>query len=205
MLLSLVLASGRCPGQDAGSRSGDREPWSVLKLVQYHLSIRKNVGVQDVYKLLHQANFGVGHLLSDTSHVRSSIVEEIEGMDTTDRGELLIERISTSSGMVRINLRPFRSLNLPVEELVSAMFRSAANTTPDTLMFMKEWSEFCALVQYGLLSFPAADLKTWRSRVDSGDLGPVHHSEGYSASNAPAYRVALKNMFEPLRETDGSR
>lgn len=82
-----------------------RHHWSVKQLVEYHQQLRPDLQVQDVYKILYQANFGVEHILTDTAGVRTYVLEELASMDTTDRSEPLLERISTSGEMVRVNLR----------------------------------------------------------------------------------------------------
>ena len=125
--------------------------WSVKRLVEYHQQLRPQMQVQDVYKMLYQANFGVEHILTDTAGVRTYVLEELALMDTTDRSEPLLERISTSGEMVRVNLRPFKAMNLNPEALLQLMYRSAVETRPDTLTFYREWNEFCELVRYDLL------------------------------------------------------
>jgi hypothetical protein len=169
--------------------------WSVLKLVQFHLSIKKNLAVQDVYKMLYQANFGVEHLLSDTAGVRSYLIEEMATMDTTLEEEALIERISTDGEVVRVNLRPFRKQNLDPELLIRAMFASAAAMKPDTLLFVRQWREFRDLVRYGLLNFPMSDVERLSATVEAGEIPPMHHSAEYKVANRPAYRVVLWRVF----------
>jgi hypothetical protein len=178
--------------------------WSVLQLVEYHQQLRPQLQAQDVYKLLYEANFGVEHFLTDTAGVRKYLFDEIASMDTTIHGEQLVERISPTDEIVRINLRPFKQLQLDPEKLVQAMFLSASETKPDTEGFYHDWNEFSALVQYGLLKFPTKDVEEWDARVSAGNLQPVHHSRQYSDSYKPAYRVVRRQLFDSLsaiRET----
>ena len=194
IVLLFLLSSSAC------AQMPESEPasWSVLKLVQFHLSIKKNLAVPDVYKMLYQANFGVEHLLSDTAGVRSYLMEEMAAMDTTLEEEALIERISTDGEVVRVNLRPFRKQNLDPELLIRAMFASAAAMKPDTLLFVRQWREFRDLVRYGLLSFPLPAVEELNARIEAGEIVPVHHSERYKFSNSPAYRVVLRRVFERM-------
>jgi hypothetical protein len=170
--------------------------WSVLQLVEYHQHLRPQLQVQDVYKLLYQANFGVAHILTDTAEVRKYLLDEIGAMDTTIRGEQLIERISPTDDIVRINLRPFSRLQLDPEKLVAAMFLSASETKPDTEEFYHDWNEFSGLVRFGLLKFPIKDLEEWNARVSSGNLAPAHHSPQYMENYKPAYRVVRRSVLE---------
>jgi hypothetical protein len=172
--------------------------WSVLQLVEYHQRLRPHLQVQDVYKLLYQANFGVAHLLTDTAEVRKYLLDELASMDTTIHGEQLIERISPTDEIVRVNLRHFKRQQLDSENLVAAMFLSASETKPDTDEFYHDWNEFSGLVQYGLLEFPTKALGEWNARVTAGNLEPVHHSEQYMEFYKPAYRVVRRVVFESI-------
>lgn len=185
MLPQLLLAQGTC---------GER--WSVKRLVEFHQQQKRSLNVQDVYKMLYQASFGVEHLLGDTTSVRSYLLDEMASMDTADRGEMLVEQISTTGEIVRVNLRPFRSLSFDPESLVQIMYRSARMMTPDTTLFYRNWEDFKSLVRYGLLSFPVEEVDEWESQLPSGVIAPVHHSVSYVEANAPAYRVVRCDVFE---------
>lgn len=172
------------------------DQWSVLQLVEYHQQLRPQVQVRDIYKLVYQANFGVEHLLTDTAGVRKYLSDELATMDTTNHGEQLIERISLSDDIVRINLRPFKQLQLDQEKLVHAMFLSASETKPDTEGLYHDWNEFVSLVRYGFLDFPMKDVEEWDARVSAGNLQPAHHSQKYGELYKPAYRVVKRTVFE---------
>jgi len=166
--------------------------------------LRPKIQVQDVYKLLYQANFGIEHLLTDTAGVREYLFDELATMDTTNHGEQLIERISTTDEIVRINLRPFKQLQLDPEKLVRVMFLSASETKPDTEGLYHDWNEFASLVRYGFLNFPGADVEEWDARVAAGKLQPAHHSQKYGELYKPAYRVVRRSVFESTFQIEDS-
>lgn len=172
--------------------------WSTKQLVEYHQRTKVSVHVQDVYKLLYQANFGVEHFLTDTAHVREYLLNELGSLETDAvvSDEPLVERISSRGDIVRVNLRPFKKLNRDPETLVEWMFRSAAVHSPDSLMFRRQWNEFHDLVRYGLLEFPMEEVSEWNRRITAGDIRPVHHSPEYAAANRPAYRVIHRSVIE---------
>jgi hypothetical protein len=78
------------------------------------------------------------------------------------------------------------------------MFRSARETPPDTVLFYRQWNEFVALVEYGLLVLPREDVAMWNVRVVGGEIGAFHHSEEYKKANRPAYRVVRRSVFESM-------
>jgi hypothetical protein len=170
--------------------------WGVLQLVEYHQQLRPQMQVEDVYKLLYQANFGVEHFLTDTAGVRKHLFDELATMDTTNHGEQLIERISPTDEIVRINLRPFRQLKLDPHLLIRVIFSSASETTPDTEGLYHDWNEFVSLVRYDFLKFPMKDVHEWDARVSAGNLQPAHHSQQYVELHKPAYRVVKRAIFE---------
>lgn len=205
MLTLLIAGAVSTPPEGVSLLATFGERWGVKRLVEVHQQSRPLMQVQDVYKLLYQAHFGVGHLMADSNAARTYLVSEIENISANGPDEPLVERISTSGEMVRVNLRPFKALNLMPDILVETMAKSASEWQSDTLTFYREWNEFCALVRYGLLNSPIDDVNTWDRRIQTGGIEPVHHSEEYSESYHPAYRVVRRTVFEsimaPVRST----
>ncbi len=172
--------------------------WGVLRLIEHHQSSKRDLQVQDVYKLLYQAHFDVGYILTDTAAVVSYLLAELGSLDITIGDESLVERISTSGKMVRINLRPFKNGEFQPDLLVQLMFRSAGAVKVDTSQFYREWNEFRSLVRFEVLEFPAKEVEQWNRQVIAGKLEPVHHSEKYRQANKPAYRVVRREFIESL-------
>lgn len=200
LLIAVVVLIPLLPIAGSGQEmpgSTDR-PWSVKQLVEHHISTKKSLAVQDVYKMIYHAHFGVEHLLTDTAGVRSYLLRELASMPSTPENEPLVERISTTNTMVRINLRPFKAQNLDPEALLQAMFASAAETKPDTFQFRREWNMFVDLVRYGFLNFPMNDVLEFSRLIEEKGIVPVHHSEAYREANHPAYRVVQRGVFERL-------
>ena len=203
-LSSLLLWSGRLISlilvihhQPVHAQTDSEIPtWSVKQLVESQQQLHPQLRVQDVYKLFYEATFGVGHFLADSSGAASDLMNELGSLDSGSAGEPLLESISLNGGIVRVNLRPFKALNLDASKLVKVMFQSARETLPDTLMFNRLWNEFSGLVKYGLLRFPADEVKVWEKKVEGGTIEPVHHSSEYSVAHRPAYRVARRGTFE---------
>jgi len=194
-LLTIVLLTLTFP-LARGQSEQDVPRWSVQRLVQYHLEHHPRLSVEDVYKLLYEASFGVRHILTDSSAALVDLEHEMASLDSIPAGETLLEPISIHDDMVRVNLRPFKLLNLSPPLLVKVMFQSARETLPDTLLFNRLWNEFSALVKYGLLRLPETEVEAWDAKVEKGQTPPVHHSPEYTSANHPAYRVVRRSIFE---------
>jgi len=191
ILVLHVIVSQVALAQTDAEHSG----WSVKQLVEFHQHHHPQLKVQDVFKLFYQAAFGVEHILLDSAEVASSLMKELASLDTTTSNEPLLEQASLEGNVVRVNLRPFKALNLDPSLLVKVMFQSARETIPDTTVFKRMWNEFSALVRSGFLEYPTNDIKAWDARNEKGNIPPSHHSREYSDANRPAYRVVRRNTF----------
>jgi hypothetical protein len=193
-MISLVL--GAMVLTDPSASQETPELWGVQKLVAYHHELYDSMQVQDVYKLLYQANFGIGHLLADTLATTTRLEAELAALGAPGPYELLMERISEDGEIIRVNLRPFRAMDLDHTTLVRCMFRSVVD--PDSLSFVRQWNDFFAMVRYGVLDFPLPDAEAWNARIGRGDFSPVSHSEVYRRAYKPAYRVVRRSVFTSM-------
>jgi len=74
---------------------------AVEALLMEHFERRPQMRATDVYKLLFQGVFGVGHILSEGA--RKRLEEEAESLNIEDHpAEPLIERVSADGSMVRM-------------------------------------------------------------------------------------------------------
>jgi hypothetical protein len=189
-IVSVLVLGGTvaCVAQDRGE--------ALHRLLLGHQQQKKDFGVQDVYKLLFQAHLGIGHMVQDSVSAAQYLGQELTHLDTTIHGEELVERISTDGDAVRINLRPFMVRRIPPLILVRAMLASDRAWRPDTAGLRYEWEEFVTLIRTGALTFPRDEVERWNSRIQGGLLDPVHHSESYTRSNRPAYRVVRRSIWD---------
>ena len=192
ILLMLLAALAAGPDPQWGAY------WGVMRLVQYEQELHGEApGAQDIYKMLFQAHFGVEHILTDSAGVSTYLDTELASLGPPRPDEPLLERISQQGDIVRVNLRPFKALNLSGPVLVECMFASAAACARDTLMLYRDWNEFSSMVRFGILRFPVEDLARVDSLLVNGPV-PVHHSQQYAAREHPAYRVVRKDLFERM-------
>lgn len=147
----------------------------------------------DVYKLLYQGAFGVGHLMHGEAqrHLRS----EAEGLDLDEQpDEQLIEEISIDGDKVRVNLRPYIRRKLPLDKLFEAM--RASNTENGADEFLRAWNTFRTLVDRDRLNFPKEDIEALSQGLGLGEIPARHHSEAYRKAYSPAYRVVKRSELQ---------
>ena len=170
---------------------------AVVRLVREQGRLHRNLGIQDVYKLLFQGVMGVAHILEDRESAWTWLAEEFEGLDASElMEESLLERVSVDGGIVRVNLRPFKRLGLSLERLFEAMLRSAERISADKERFVRLWKSFMGLVKAGKLDYDYERLIEFDGTVMAGGYPPVHHSRAYAKANKPAYRVVQKKAYQ---------
>lgn len=150
----------------------------------------------DVYKLLYQGVFGVGHLFGEDTWHRLEAEARVLRLDEQPE-EPLFEGISVDGSMVRVNLRPYLRQGLPLSRLFSAMEESAPEKGR-VEEFLKAWSIFKELVGSGRLMFDDEEIEELNRDLELGGCQPRHHSDAYRRAYAPAYRVVKREVFEQM-------
>ncbi|MBL7095783.1 hypothetical protein ISS22_17685 [candidate division KSB1 bacterium] len=167
---------------------------TLIHLIKNELQTKPNFSIQDAYKLIYQGNFGVAHILKNKDHARQFLKNEIDSIEKSDN-EPLIEHISISTNLVRINLRPFKKSGSSIDTLFEIMTRSVEETKQDKKRFLKQWREFRMAVIQEKLKFDVQELETFDLKVKAENYPAVHHSPGYRKANKPAYRVVKESIF----------
>lgn len=146
--------------------------------------------MQDVYKLLYQSVFGVGHIIRSGGQALECLRRELDSIDLRlHPEEELVENISLNGGTVRVNLRPFMRRGLEAGRLFEAMKASAEGNRGTSDEFLKIWREFGSLVRSGAFGFDLQRLKEFDKFARDNKYPVVHHSTAYSKLYAPSYRV----------------
>lgn len=163
-------------------------------LIRRHLDRRPQTTATDVYKLLYQGVFGVGHLLGEGASRR--LEAETRALRLNDQpGEPLIEVVSVDGSMVRVNLRPYLRRGLQLDRLFSAM-EASAQEKGRVEEFLEAWNRFVELVSSGRLMFDEDEIEEVDRDLKLSGCQPRHHSEVYRRAYTPAYRVVKRSVLE---------
>ena len=172
----------------------------VEELIRRHLERRPKMRAADIYKLLYQGVFGVGHLLGKGARHRLEV--EAGNLCLDDQlEEPFIEEVSADGSMLRVNLRPYLRRRLPLDKLFSAM-EASAHERGKVKDFLKSWSSFKDLVKSGKLMFDKEEIEELDRQLESGGCPPQHHSEAYRSEYIPAYRVVKQSVFERIFDAE---
>lgn len=170
-------------------------------LIINHLKLRPEALPQDVYKLLYQGVFGVGHIISD--HAWVVLVEEAGRIDLDDHmDDPLFEPVSPDGSMVRVNLRQYINTGGDLKTLFRVM-RESAMVQGEQGVFLDYWGQFKELVNEGKLAFSMSDIRNLDEEIERDGVRPIHHTEAYREAYYPAYRVVLLSVYEKVMGSSG--
>jgi len=168
------------------------------EFLQSHIKRRPLMEVRDVYKLLFQGVFGVGHIMGEDAWERLN--EEASRINLDDhKGEPLIEPANPEESIIRVNLRPFLRKDGSLESLYEAMLESSTREGEQE-KFMELWDNFKRLNTEEDLGFNNEKIREYDLSIKKNGIKPQHHSKVYRQAYYPAYRVIVAEIFE--KKTD---
>lgn len=159
----------------------------------------------DIYKCLHQGEFGVGHMIDDPNRFQKRLLQEMLGLEPT-LDEPILENVSIDNTMMRLNLRPYSTLYADDIEnachiLAEVCVQSTEIVKKDTEHFYSLLNGFRDLNQAGELRISntvyifSTELveyflqEIWKFAHRMGEIPVLSHSPSYRQLNAPSYRV----------------
>jgi hypothetical protein len=161
--------------------AADSSAWKRWALVP-------DCGLEDIYKTLHQAWRGPGHMIASREAAAEYLRQEWSSLGPDTLGEAIVDTLAPGSPFVRLNLRPFRAAGGSEAALLDAFIRSAAAPT-DSASMVRDWLEVGRECHRGELPYSPASYDTLDSLVRTRGYPAIHHSAGYEARYSPAYRV----------------
>lgn len=149
----------------------------------------------DGVKLIYQATFGGGHLISDPDASLDRLKAELEQVEPTT-AEPLAEDIG--NGWVRVSLRALESGGYSPEMLNRDFVRSARSRTGTRGAFLERLEVLRGLTAQGAFGFSPQELEEYLKPYLAEGCPPVSHSPQYRAAYRPAYRVIGRRFSLPL-------
>jgi hypothetical protein len=195
----------------------------VLHEVEHHpLNASQKVGTTtakplahdliDIYKCLHQGEFGVAHTVDDPDRFRDRLYHELLGIRPKS-DEPVMENVSIDGTIMRVNLRPYRALfandtHKACDLLTAACLKSAAVPKGNSERFRMLMYGFRELNKTGELvagnvvyTFPSEMVDRFFEEVRDlarrlGEIPVFSHSPVYRRLNSPSYRVVDLSVIE---------
>lgn len=153
--------------------------------LQRHSAMRP----QDMVKYCYQSAFGGAHMLGAVEQAKAYFEQEFAAVPA-ENGELY-EQLSPYAG--RISMKAWKANGLPAEWLWRIFAASAAMEQPGNTAFEEYLTAADTIARESNMTEWESYLRAYRAE----GYHAVHHSEGYRAAEAPAYRV-VNARFLPL-------
>ena len=157
-------------------------------LLRAHLNRYPAMEVADGYKLLHQANMGSEHAVSDRGAAAQWMEREWAEMAEGPE-EPLVDTLGAAARFARVHLRSWRAAGGSPDVLVDAFVQTANGTSPDTGALSCALDQMAGLAGQGGSRWDAATVKSFIGKQRSAGYPAAHHSAAYEASVRPAYRL----------------
>ena len=159
----------------------------------------------DIYKCLHQGEFGVAHTVDDPDRFRERLHHELLGIQPASH-EPVLENVAIDGAIMRVNFRPYRALfvdDVPkaCDLLAEACLESAGIPKGSSEQFLSLLYAFRDLNKTGELvvgntiyAFPYGMVDLFLKEVRDlarrlGEIPVFSHSPAYRRLNSPSYRV----------------
>lgn len=186
----------------------------LLILIQTHLVRYPEAGLLDMYKLLHQATFGPGHLIANRKTALEWLEHEI-GHAAPDPNAIFVESIHPQGAIVRLHLRPYLAYTHQVKPLLEAFIRSAEQVerahaddpVGRAALMARRWASFTHQCDVDLAwdrRFDATERALFGGVRAREEWPAVHHSPAYIEVYRPAYRVLTATEAEALCDRIGA-
>jgi hypothetical protein len=168
----------------------------------------------DIYKCLHQGEFGVGHTIDHPEGFRHRLNLEILRIAAEEPiPEPALESVSINGGMLRVNLRALRiavgeNVTQALDDLALVCIESARVTQGQKTRFFETLDDFMKLNQDHQISlaghvfaFPSHWVEAFLFEVREltkriRQVPVFSHSERYKQLNRPSYRVVVRSVLE---------
>ena len=171
---------------------------TLESIILEQLKLHSGYAVQDLYKLIYQAIFGVEHFLTDEKAAYRLLSEEFGTVEWTLPGERLLELIDPEGIVHRVNLRPYRRAGGDADTLFEAFLLTRGEVTGTKADFTRRWREATQLTEKLLLPFDVSEMRQLELKLKRGALPVLHHSSGYAERNCPSYRLIAARHLPQL-------
>jgi hypothetical protein len=172
------------------------------KILSDQVSRYPNLQIQDLYKLIHQGTMGSEHAIDVPERARTWFEKEIKNLQPGPE-EPVVDPVSLSGEIVRINLRPYLSAGGNPEHLIKAFIRTTNEYKGSFDGISKLWSFAENLARDEKLGFRLEELSEFYNQMAELGFPAMHHSEIYKESYHPAYRVVSYSIFTGWRRVEG--
>jgi hypothetical protein len=164
---------------------------ALRTLISVHLQRYPSMELTDIYRLLHQGAFGVGHPIANRKAAREWLEHESR-LGPPGGPDPLIESVHPQGSVVRFHVRGFLARGGRLPALLDAYVRSAESYVGDPALMAHWWGQFEAMLTLGQPLAGRFDLRVaqlLRKANEPGHWPMMHHSPTFIQRYQPVYRI----------------
>ncbi len=151
----------------------------------------KATRIEDAYKYIYQATRGGEHAAPDRESAGKWLASEWRDLRAAAKvDEPTWEPLCPGGEIGRLNLAPFKREGGKMEDVLDAFLASSVEYRTEPQAFLAAWAELGR--RLGATRVGRLDYTTWKkldAEMKKKNYPPIHHSQPYSKSRRPAYRV----------------
>jgi hypothetical protein len=164
----------------------------IDKLIIEEQRLHPAAQLQDYYKLLFQAFYGPGHLITDNNSAKKYLIEELEGIE--ECGSVMLQDLSLGQNdFCRVSLIVIKKGLISVENYLE-LFIKSANTTYNSHSLKELWPEIELLIGRKM-AVSLQQSQELAKNIQSSDSFHPRHSGAYRNAYYPHYRVIKKSLL----------
>ena len=178
---------------------------SIAGLIETHVERYPALDVIDVYRLLHQAAFGVGGRIPNRKTAREWLDHEaklaLRSVQSAPANALLVESAHPAGEIVRVYLQAYQVAGGSLAAFMDAYIKSGEAPPGDPEWMAAWWAEFANRVATGgpLAGRFEPRVVALTGRIRAGEAWPASaHSPVYLAHYQPFYRILTRDQAETL-------
>ena len=166
----------------------------MKKILLQHYKDYPQAELQDLFKFIHQSEFGPSHLITNPEENFKHLENEYSQLNPPTKDNIID---FLQPDLCRLHLQVLNQSSLKITTLqrffeLSATIRGTVDNYYDKIAILRE------LCVDKLLPFNEKEIDKFKDEISSSPLVPFRHSESYRLSYAPAYRVVEKRFYDVL-------
>ncbi len=176
----------------AGSCQTENE--RIREAVRHQVGLYPGLSLIDLYKAFFQAEFGAGHMLSDTAAAGRYLDYELT---LPDESEVLYEPIGADAPYYRVHLVCVQKAFLTRNQLFDAFVSGVCEVSDEQIeRWCSSWVGIVSVIDE--MNLDLENYSTDKERIDSllneGQYA-VHHSRSFNEKYNPHYRIVRGDIF----------
>ncbi len=166
----------------------EKNMFDLKIIIKNEIKKHPQMEIQDVYKLVYQAEMGSEHAVTDSASARKWMENEIANLKWNYEEEL-VDTISPGGKIVRVNLRPYLKAGYNSDALLNEFINTANIYKGKKENLESDFKYILKLIDDGELSFSKKEAEKLFYEMKKKNFPAVHHSKKYEELYSPAYRV----------------